>query len=308
MKSCKKIVFFNYYHNGDIHVSRGFIRQIINKVHQLEPETQFFYGHRNYSGLLADIPNLSFDANALSIIHNDHINMYKVGDTTYINTWYNQQNSKYMGRYSISIDTLYAAFNDTCKNLWGFSLNDISTDPSIFFPVIDYDKLEITQAKNWLDKHPAPKVFVSNGIPLSDQAHIFPLTEIIISLSNQHRDKIFILSNKYKRYAYNILPNIFYSSDIINKKTNDLNENSFISSHCDVIIGSASGAFTFSMTQENLFHRNNKFLAFCNLVPIPPNKFWVNELLRDKINYKSKIIVSNESDTTRIYKAIHANL
>jgi hypothetical protein len=301
----KKIVFFNYYHNGDIHVSRGFVRQIMNKVQQIDPTIQFAYGHRNSSALLSDIPNLQFDPTALSIVKNDHANLIVIGDVIYINTWYAQQNFKYMNKYGISIDALYGALDDSCQSIWGFSLDSISTDPSVFFPSIDYDKFQIDQAKKWLNGHPGKKVFVSNGAVLSDQAHNFSLTSIIDRISRKHTDKIFILSNKDGHPGS---ANIIHSSDIINKNGNDLNENSFISTYCDVIIGKASGSFTFAMTQENLFQRAVKFLALCNLTPVPPNKFWVNELLRDKIHYNAQIIVDNESDHNKIIDLIDINL
>lgn len=301
----KKIVFFNYYHNGDIHVSRGFVRQIMNKIHEIDSTVQFAYGHRNDPALLSDIPNLVFDPVALSVVKNDHANLLIVGDTIYVNTWYAQQHFKYMNRYGLTIDSLYAAFDDTCKSIWGFSLTEISSDPSVFFPLIDYNHFQIQQAKIWLDSHPGKKVFVSNGAVLSDQAHNFSLTSIIDKISRKHTDKIFILSNKDGHPGS---ANIVHSSDIIKKNGNDLNENSFISTYCDVIIGKASGSFTFAMTQENLFQREAKFLALCNLVPIHPNKFWMNDLLRDIVHYKAQIIVNNDSDSNQIANLIDANL
>jgi hypothetical protein len=210
-----------------------------------------------------------------------------------------------MNRYGISMDALYAAFDDTCKSLWGFSLDSISTDPSVFFPMIDYDKFQIGGARAWLYSHPGKKIFVSNGAILSDQAHNFPLTPIIANLAQKHTDKIFILSN---HDGHPGSANIIHSDDIIKKRGNDLNENSFISSHCDVIIGKASGSFTFAVTQDNLFNREVKFLAFCNLEPVHPNKFWANELLRDKINYRCQFIINNTSDPIVAHSIIDSNL
>lgn len=60
----KRIVFFNCFHNGDIHVSRGFVRQIMNKIKQLEPDTTFGYTHKMSAELLSDIPDLTFDRDA----------------------------------------------------------------------------------------------------------------------------------------------------------------------------------------------------------------------------------------------------
>lgn len=299
-----KVVFFNHFHNGDVHVSRGFIRQIMNKM----PDVSFTHTHRNSPSLLSDIPNLGFDPNIINSIANEHAGTYTVGDTTYINTWYAQQRFRYMNRFGITIDSLYAAFDDTCKSLWGFSLTDISAEPRYFFPAIDYSRFKIQDAQNWLYLHPEKKIFVENAHANSDQATNFDLTTPTIELALKHQDKTFILSNQFSRIQ---LPhNVVYSRNIIQSTglSSDLNENSFLSSHCDVIIGRASGPFTFSLTQENLFVRHPKFICFSNLVPVPPNKFWVNELLRDKVNYSAEIIVENVSSPDRAKQIIDANL
>lgn len=301
----KRVVFFNHFHNGDIHVSRGFVRQVINKVKQLDPTVQFTYAHKNFSGLLADIPELTFNYQALSSIGSEHVGTQSAGDTVYFNTWYGQQNFKYLNRWGLTIDALYAAFDDNCKSIWGFSLDSISTNPSVFFPTIDHDKFYTGPAKNWMAGHPGKKVFVSNGAVLSDQAHQFALTPIISGIAARHPDKIFILSNNDGHPGSS---NIVHSSDIIKKQGNDLNENSYVASQCDVIIGKASGSFTFAMTQDNLFQGNKKFVALCNLTPVPPNKFWVGELLRDKINYSAHIVVDNANDTGTISNIIESNL
>lgn len=297
----KRVVFFNYYHNGDIHVSRRLVYHIMNKVRQIDPTVQFAYGHRNSPDLLADIDGLAFDPLALSIVRNDHTGLMVLGDTIYFNTWYAQQNFKYMNRYGITIDSLYSAFDDSCKSLWGFSLDQITTDPQLFFPAINYDKFFIQEAKNWISNNQQKKIFVSNGAALSGQAHNFSLTNIVNSVAKNHSDKIFILSNRDMRTD---APNIVYSSDIIKKNGSDLNENSFLSLYCDTIIGKASGTFSFAMTQDNLFHRNTKFLAFCNLPTSSANKFWLSDKLRDKVNYRAQFIVSNEIDENTIFKII----
>lgn len=301
----KRVVFFNYYHNGDIHVSRRLVYHVMNRVRQIDPTTQFAYGHQNSPDLLLDIDGLSFDPLALSVVRNDHAGIVVSGDTIYFNTWYAQQHFRYMNRYGITMDSLYSAFDDSCQSLWGFSLHQITDDPQLFFPVIDYNKFFIQEAKNWLLTNSNKKIFVSNGATLSGQAHNFSLTNIVNSVAKNHLDKTFILSN---RDGQTDAPNIVYSSDIIKKGGNDLNENSFLASHCDVIIGKASGTFSFAVTQENLFHRNPKFLAFCNLTPTHPNKFWLSDKLRDKINYQAKFIVSNESNESVVSNIIDSNL
>ncbi len=287
-----KVVFFNHYHNGDIHVSRGIIRKIMEKVLHQQPDTTFFYSHRNSPELLLDIPNLIFDPLLINNI-NQYDNLVKIQDTVYINTWYAQQHNKYLNQYGITFDSLYAALDDTCKKLWNFSLIDISTNISDFFPSIDYSRFKIDTAKIWLNNNLKKKILVENCFAKSYQSINFSIIPTIIELANKHKhkDKIYILSNNE---GNNLPENIIYASDVIQKQNNNLNEISFLSTHCDIIIGRASGPFTFSLTQENLFKRNIKYLCFSNLMPRQINKFWLSHLLSDKINYTSNIIVNND--------------
>jgi hypothetical protein len=302
----KRIVFFNYFHNGDIHVSRGMVRQIMNKVHQIDPSVQFAYAHKMSTDLLSDIPGLQFDGSGLSVVNNEHANLHKVGDTTYINTWYGQQHFKYMNRYAVSIDSIYAALSDSCKDTFGFSFDDISTDLTTFFPVIDYTKLNVAPVQSWLSRHPGTKILIENGSALSGQATNFDMKPIIIQLSGKYPDKNFILTS---RHDYITRPNVFYSSDITQRgQRTDLNEISFLSTQCDMIIGRASGVWSFTLTQENLFKRNIKYLCFSNLVPKKEGKFWLNELFEDKVNYSSTIITTNESNTDKVREIIEGQL
>lgn len=303
----KRIVFFNCFHNGDIHVSRGFVRQIMNKIKQLEPDTTFGYTHKMSAELLSDIPDLTFDRGALGSVGSEHANLIKSGDTTFINTWYGQQQHKYMNRYGISIDTVYAALNDSCKDLYGFSLEDISTDLSTFFPTIDYTRINISRVQNWLSQHPQKKILVENGLALSNQATNFPMGPIIDILARKNPDKLFILTSPEN--VTNPSGNIFFSDNITQRRgKNDLNEISFLSTHCDMIIGRASGIWSFTLTQENLFRRNIKYLCFSNLEPKKEGKFWMSELFEDKVNYSSTIITTNESDADKVRQLIESHL
>ncbi|HEY5267661.1 MAG TPA: hypothetical protein VII94_00825 [Candidatus Saccharimonadales bacterium] len=299
-----KVVFFNHHHNGDIHVARSFVREIMKK----EPNVSFSFTHKNSRNLLADIPSLKYDANSINTIKDEQISLFNKGDTYYFNTWYCQSQYKYYRMYGLTLDALYAAFDNNCKNLWGWSLKDISSDPSIFIPTIDYSKFQIENAKSWIDDHLEKKIFVSNGKVLSGQAAPFELTSMIIDIANKHTDKTFILSNKENDKK---LPNnVVYSSDLIKKEGCDLNENAFLTEHCDLIVGKASGALTFSLNQVNLLKRNVKLLNFVTLQSVVPKqgKLWLDNLLFDKINYSANTITSTEQDANKIKQLIEENL
>lgn len=302
-----RVVFFNCFHNGDIHVSRGFVRKIMEKARQQNPDIVFDYSHRNPANLLADIPNLNYHRHLVDMISNEHNNLDRFGDMVFFNTWYAQQRFKFMNRYGITFDSLYVGLDDTCKQLWGFSLSDITTDVTQFFPIIDYSKFEIESPKSWLHNNTGTKVLVENGPANSGQAVNFPMTPIIINLANKHPDKTFILTHHDGR---NDLPsNVVYSSNIINKSVkSDLNEVSFLSTHCDMVIGRASGVWSFTLTQENLFQRKMKYLCFSNLVPAQPNKFWLGEMFQDQITYSSEFITKDESNPDRVQSIIEEHL
>lgn len=293
------IVFFNHFHNGDIHVSREFVRKIINHVRAIHPSTTFSYAHKNHASLLSDIDGLKFGS-IHGLVPSEHVGIVRSGAQVAVNTWYAQQNFKYMSSLGITYDCLYSIFDDHCKNLWNFSLRDISKDPSDFFPAIDYSKFHIGPAASWLNRS-GKKIFISNGPTLSGQADNFTMNPIIEKLALANTAHTFILSNIENSKIQ--LPNVFYSSDIICKGGFDLNENSFITTHCDVIVGRASGAFTFAFVKENLFIRYPKFICFTNL-PGASNKFWLSNLMKDKINYNAEIIVHDESNVSNVAQII----
>lgn len=299
------IIFFNHYHNGDIHASRGIIKQIINTVTKKNINTSFSYSHRNPSNLLIDIDNLNYDPQAINNVK-DYDNLLNINNIIYINTWYGQKKHFYLNKYGITFDSLYAALNDTCKELWKFSLEEISFNINDFFPIIDYSKFSIDNIKSWLNKNTNKKILIENGLAKSHQAINFAITPIIIKIAQKHLDKIFILSNKEN---INLPKNVVFATDIIQiKDGSDLNEMSFLSTHCDLIIGRASGVFTFSLTQENLFKRNIKYLCFSNLIPTVSNKFWIGNLLKDKVFYSSNIFTTNESNSDAVFNIINGVL
>jgi hypothetical protein len=303
-----KVTFFNHFHNGDLHISREFVRKIINKVLSIDNTVCFSYAHSNDPCLLSDIPNLGY-VNLKNIRLDQFENLRQVGDTVYINTWYAQQRHKYMNDHGMTLDCLYEAFNDTCKSLWKFSLEDISTDPSSFIPTIDYSKFQINKAQQWLNNNTQKKIFISNGLAMSGQATNFLMIPIINELAKQYPQIIFILSNQ-ENCNINLLPNVIYSSNIIGKHGCDLNENSFITTFCDVIVGRASGVFSYAWTQENLLQRNVKFVCFCGpgVVIRNDNKFWTSHLLTDRINYSAEFIVSHETNGNVVKNIIEKSL
>jgi hypothetical protein len=302
----RNIVFYNHFHNGDIHVSREFVKKLTFIFRDKFPNINISYSHRNNSSILADIPELGY--NIIPLNWHEHEGVMIQGDTIFINTWYAQRRFHYMNTYGITFDCLYVMFDEVCKNHFGFALQDIEPDPSKWFPSIDFSKFHITEAKQRLDACKEPMVLVSNGPALSGQAENFSMIPAICNLAQKYNGLVFILTNHEPSLNISNYHNIFYSSDIIKKNSFDLNENAFISIYCDTIIGRASGAYTFSFIQDNLFGKPKNLVCFSNLIPEKDNTFWLSDIFRDKIQYTSKITVSGHTNPSIVEDLIERNL
>jgi len=75
-----ELIFYNNYHNGDIHLSRNFVKDIIKKTNY----DKYSYIHNNSSTILKDINNLTYIKASKELY--DRVLIYNDTDHTYINT------------------------------------------------------------------------------------------------------------------------------------------------------------------------------------------------------------------------------
>lgn len=294
----KYINFYNHFHNGDIHVSRGFIDYIIKNC-----KYPIFISHKNNPEVYKNL-NLSFN-NDISLISSLNLPPKIINDTLFVNTWYAAQNYKFMNRHGITFDTLYDLFNEFTESYLNFSLPN---DPQILFPSINYSLYpHISNIDNFCNSTESKIVLVCNGPAMSGQAENFDLNKITLNLASKYHGVIFILTNKFGELVYK--DNIFYSEDIIKKGYCDLNENAYLSEKSCLIIGRASGVQSFSLTRNNLFHREQAptFISFSNL-GYKPNNFWLGNKFENKIFFKSKMIESSITECSSAEQLIEKYL
>jgi hypothetical protein len=271
----KNIIFFNPFHNGDIHVSRSCVKHIVDSL----PDVNFFYAHKNQP-LLQDIPRLKEDSSLYrNIGENYKLEYMERGDDLYINTWYGSGNFKYMNRYGITYDTIYTLFEEHCKML-GIEF----ADPVKMYPSIDYSYYKTEGIKEYVDGF-WRKIMIFNGGCLSGQAVEFPMFHFINRLAEQNPDKHFFITNEDNRIRK--ADNIHFTYDIIKKNGCDLNENGYLSSFCDMFIGRASGVHSFSLNRENMFY-NNIFLFTISNIGFS-SAYWLGDRFKD-LKYTSKIV------------------
>lgn len=278
-----KIVFFNHYHNGDIHYSKEFIKDIIKKYKAISYSYYFDLEHVCDKNIIGDVNITHTNKLPNEINHNSQLVLKN--DTLYINTWVGQKDYYYVDNFGINLDANYEIYKEIYNKL-----NIRLENKEFYIPTIDFERYKTASIDEFLEnKKKNIKVLISNGITRSAQSNNFDFNETINILSSIYEDVIFILTDSSNRLKKN---NIFYTSDIINKKC-DLNEISYLSNFCDIIVGRASGPYAFAQTKRNLFDVNKTFICFCD----EPKTEWY-------ISKSSKHIISNDYSKKNIIDTI----
>lgn len=277
----KKLIFFNHFNNGDIHYAREFIKDIINKTNYDE---YYFLSKRSHR-LLMDIPQLKngpLDQNCLI-----DSPFYDINKDTYINT--------HLNVYEIFVDKVVDASLDTFYDYFSIIFNKLKIPfekKRFYIPSIDYSVYEINGINEYINNNrKIIKILICNGDVHSAQSLFVDFNILIQKLSEEHPNIHFILTNKIDYQRENIL----YTNEII-KSTHDsdLNEISYLSTHCSMIIGRSSGPYTFSNVKENLNNPDKILVSLCNIVTdlvfynkVLCTKIWINNF--DPINIYESI-------------------
>lgn len=250
-----KVVFYNYWHRGDLHFSRSFVKKISEICLSKDIECLYFYNDTDptilndinvkYVGLMPGCDNGS-----------DRI----LDNILYLNTWYGSR-PQILNDQKTTFNCLYSLFSYYFP-YFGVKITDFS--PLDFFPNIDYSKYYIENVDIFFRNNLGKRfVLISNGPVLSCQSNnTINFNEIVSNLAKKFTGVIFLLTNKDCQLNF---PNVLYTGDIINKdkKFSDINETSYISTFCDTIVGRSSGPYSFSMTKDNMFKTGKNFICFC---------------------------------------------
>jgi hypothetical protein len=246
----KEIHFFNDWHNGDIHLSRGIIKNVI----QHYPEAICFFHHKHGNKSLQDLP----------VIYSEEIIDYPdivtiIDDKLYINTWMGKflPNGKQLCSWGCNCESNKQLLNHILEVLGKnkFLINELD-----LIPFIDFSKFDIKNINDFLKNNTNKKILICNGDTMSGQSYNFSFAPYVMNLAIQYENINFILTQKE-----NIVKNnIFYTDDIIKQPKSDLNEIAFLALNCDIVIGRGSGPFVCSQIFESLTDENKTFISFSN--------------------------------------------
>jgi hypothetical protein len=236
------ICFFNHYHRGDLFTHKEFIRQI-----KKETSINLSYYHYNHPKVNKDLDIPLVQVDGLS----NTKNFYYTDSTLFINTW--------IGAYP-DIFNMYGGVNlQSLSNSWALIFDEINkifnTNLQLKFPIeyylpsIDFSYFDISKIKEFINNNKnKKKVLICNGSPMSNQSFSSDLSNEIIHFAKKYLNINFICTKKFPTDS----KNIFFTDDITldfeeyhfsppwqDRVINncDLNEISYLSNFCNVIIG-----------------------------------------------------------------------
>jgi len=253
-----KINFFQHCHNGDVFVSREFVKQIVQDLEN----TDFQYFHKLSPRLLLDIP---VTYQSLTTQFNIREKFSETTEEFSINTWVGAYDAKitseppHFYQDGINLKVLY--------QIWNFIFSVINEkfntklklkDINHYIPEIDFQNYHIADCANFLKTQQKQKLLICNGEPKSKQSFRENFNDVIDSVAERFSKHIIICTEKFKTPKKNIL----FTEDIIKISDCDLIEISYLSESCDLIVGRNSGPFVYCLTKNNLLDKNKTLISF----------------------------------------------
>lgn len=256
MKTYYQFIAYLAFGAGDVFESREFVKAWMNLV----PAISYNYSHGKSPRILLDIPNLRFKEFTR---HMD--SMRGVWDdlngNLYVNMWIGRDSKYVLPGIGCTVEKLFQMHNDMLK-VGGFG--ELPGSPIDYIPSIDYSYYELDSVNKFLEKHPEEKIFIDSGNVQSMQAENFPMDEIIYRVAKNHKDKCFIVTHPLRMLEETLGVSNIYNTDYITNNYSgfDLNEVSYLSTHCSTLIGRNSGPHVFSQVKENVMNPDKKLLSF----------------------------------------------
>jgi hypothetical protein len=266
----KKLVFFNFYHNGDLYHSKPFVKEVIDTLGKENVK----YAHICDPMVIHDLGIESVTLNGM----NHKTKFAALPDWLLANTWIGSYFDTFTGECTLNFNMkMWGIIYEQINQAYGTSLKMGPVEQ--YIPYIDYSAFDLKNINVFLDQDSNRKVLFSNGPVHSGQCdYEGDMTEIVTPLAMQNPHITFITTKMTSIGVGNIKD----TSEIIQSKRCDLNEIGFLSKYCDVIIGRNSGPFCFASNRDNLNDPRKTFYAFgknasdcfTHGIPLKSNYIW----------------------------------
>lgn len=312
MSDKKELVFFQHFHNGDLFVSKEYVRQVFNELTNVSVS----YIHFNHPKTLKDIgipqigkPDRSFDNYLRSPKRAPWYVEYE--NLLLVNTWCE---GFFRHNPAIVVPTPHGINHLKMQAQWSHIFQKINSKfgsslalrpRETYMGKIDYSQFNIAPIDEYIAKHAhRKKILISNGEVMSNQSFSGTMQDIIGILALEFPNWDFICTTKFGT----LIPNIYFTDNIIpqdpplaeetvawSKKTCDLNEISYLSTFCDIIVGRNSGPFVYCVTERNLMDSTKTIISF--------NKF-EDDSLAWAVKHQANYIWTNRYEITHVLDTI----
>lgn len=260
----KNVIFHNQFHNGDIHMSREYVKDISNIFGNA---CFYYYRHNRSSKLLKDIKHIQH------IDNDETLEIIKNSDTSLLfNTWVASDRNYFNGCNFVGY---YSLMQQYYKLL---NIEDKLKPIEHYVPSVNYEEFQISNVKTYFNQTTKRHVLFCNNHANSGQVSNFDMDYILEKICVVFPDINFVVSNRLKQID---APNVIFAEDIIGPTDdNNLYEISYLSTFCDTIIGRSSGPYSFSITKDNV--NTKKFICMCTnwtdawFLPETKNISWTN--------------------------------
>jgi len=257
----KNIVFFNQYHNGDCFVGKGWIRNIMRQL----PDLNFSYAHANHADIIKDLGCRHIPLSELPQI--DRMVRIAQDDdgTLFINTWCGAFQGELFGYHQhsnyIIQHRMYEMYCEQLSSILGRPVTQ-SNNPHDYLPFIDFSYYDTKMVDDVVvgKFQSAPLVLFCNGPANSGQSAVGDFKYSIDYLAREFKDHVFVATHDVGIK----LPNVFYTTHEFYKKS-DLNEIAYLSKRAKLIVGKNSGPFSYCCFDENM-QIDHTFFCFGKLL------------------------------------------
>ena len=250
----KRIVFFNFWQNGDCFINKEYVRDIIQHF----PEAEKYYAHKNHPNIVADLGCVHIPLNVLppQLTMWNPIASDPENETVYINTWIGCWIGKHIqhGEHA-NFTTLYRVW----KDVYDFLKIDMRSSYEEYHPEIWPEYYQYKHSLKYLKEiGNTPLVVFCNGQAMSQQSSMGDMRNIIELVADAFPNYQFFVADKVDVNR----PNVKFSEDVLHGSVGNLNQISHITNFSRLIIGKNSGPFTYAHTKLNMNDSSKTFMCF----------------------------------------------
>jgi len=260
----KYICFYTHFGNGDIFLSKEWIKDIQRQTKDVE----YLYAFNKSSRLIQNINikhipiNNTFNRNQIHSFDSKQ-------NILFINTWpgayfpiLQQKKFPYIGCNYNSYAQIYNIIINIINQQFEFNIK-LKDNYFEYIADVDYSSYQIEQVDDFLNKFTNKnKYLICNSRGNSNQSSTYNgnMKPIIDNLSERFDESVFFITEDFE----NKNKNVYYTGDFIKNIDNDLHEISYLSTKCNMILGRNSGPMCVCLTKENLFNKNKIVYSFGN--------------------------------------------